>query len=85
MPKFIVQHTHIKHSRGKKDKPRTYAPGEEIDLSEKEAQPLGNNLLPVGSAKLFDPGNQEGGSSQEEAPGGEEGGTPGENPSEPAE
>ena len=44
MPKYVVVHTPIKH--GIKDKAEMYAPGEEIELTTKEAQRVGDNVRP---------------------------------------
>jgi hypothetical protein len=51
MPKYIVQHTHIKHG-GKGDKEAAlYAPGEEIELTEQEALTIGPNVQPAPEKK----------------------------------
>ena len=50
MPKYIVKDIHIKHGSGEKDA-RTYAPGDEIELTEDEAMKLGASVTPKGVAK----------------------------------
>lgn len=46
MPVYIVKETHILHGK-KGDKEATlYGPGEEIELTEKEAAALGANVEP---------------------------------------
>jgi hypothetical protein len=52
MPVYIVKETHILHGK-KDDKEATlYAPGEEIELTEKEAARLSGNVEPkAGKAK----------------------------------
>lgn len=50
MPKYVVQDTHIKHaSEGKKAK--VYAPGDDIELTKKEAKALGANVKPAPAPK----------------------------------
>ncbi len=44
MPTYIVQHTPVKHGAKGKKTADTYNPGDEIELSEKEAQKLGGNV-----------------------------------------
>ncbi len=51
MHKYIVQHTHIKHAGKGEKEAVTYAPGDEIELTEKEAQLLGNNVKITGKGK----------------------------------
>lgn len=46
MPKYIVQHTHIKHAVKDEKEAVLYAPGEEIELTVKEAAALGDNVAP---------------------------------------
>ncbi len=47
MPKYIVQHTQIKYARQGDKEAVIYAVGDEIELTEKEAQALGDNVKPV--------------------------------------
>ena len=44
MPTYIVQHTPVRHGAQRKKTADTYNPGDEIELSEKEAQKLGSNV-----------------------------------------
>jgi hypothetical protein len=51
MPKYIVKDTHISHG-GKDDKVSTiYAPGDEIELTAKEAEKMMHHLEPVKEKK----------------------------------
>lgn len=47
MPKYIVQYTHIKHAAKDEKEATLYAPGEEIELTLKEAAALGDNVKQV--------------------------------------
>ncbi len=47
MPKYIVKDTEIHHGRKDAKEAEKYLPGEEIELSEKEAQPIIHHLEPV--------------------------------------
>ena len=47
MPKYIVHGTHIKHGKKGDKKATVYAPGDEIELTEKEAKLLGKSVRPV--------------------------------------
>ena len=44
MPKYIVQHTPVLHGEEKAKIATRYEVGEEIELSEEEAQKLGDNV-----------------------------------------
>ncbi len=46
MPKYIVKDTHIKHGAPGEKKAKTYAPGDEIELTKEEAGALGHNVEP---------------------------------------
>lgn len=46
MPVYIVKDTHILHGRKGDKEAALYAPGEEIELTEKEAAALGANVEP---------------------------------------
>jgi hypothetical protein len=47
MPKYIVQGTHIKHGKKGAKKAEIYGPGDEIELTEKEAELLGKSVKPA--------------------------------------
>lgn len=47
MPKYIVQDTHIRHGKEGDKVATLYGPGVEIELTEKEAEKLGRNVIPV--------------------------------------
>ncbi len=47
MPIYIVKDTHIKHGKKDAKTANLFAPGQEIELSEKEAQILGASVKPV--------------------------------------
>lgn len=47
MPTYIVRDTHIKHGAKGAKTATTYAPGEQIELSEKEAAALGASVVPA--------------------------------------
>jgi len=51
MPKYIVKHTHIKHAAKDEKEAVLYAPGEEIELTVKEASALGDNVEKKGKEK----------------------------------
>ncbi|MEW5745277.1 MAG: hypothetical protein AB1805_07575 [Nitrospirota bacterium] len=44
MPKYIVKDTHIMHGAKGAKEAKTYAPGEEIELTEEEAAALGSHV-----------------------------------------
>lgn len=46
MPKYIVQDMHIRHGAQGEKKASIYAPGDEIELTQKEAEKLGSNVKP---------------------------------------
>ncbi|HDH51224.1 MAG TPA: hypothetical protein ENH31_00370 [Nitrospirae bacterium] len=48
MAKYTVQSGHIKHGRKGEKTAKTYAPGEDIELTEEEAQSIGANVKPAG-------------------------------------
>jgi hypothetical protein len=45
MANYVVVHTHLKH--GIEDEADIYLPGEEIELTEKEARQIGDNVRPA--------------------------------------
>ncbi len=52
MPAYIVKDTHILHGRKGEKEATLYAPGDEIELTEKEAAALGASVEPrAGKAK----------------------------------
>lgn len=64
MPRYIVQDTPVRHgTKGAKspDDAETYFPGDEIELTEKEAAVLGSNVKPARAEKETEgPRNPEG-------------------------
>lgn len=57
MGKYVVVHTHLKH--GIEDEADIYAPGEEIELTEKEARRIGDNVRPAKGRALKGGGGEE--------------------------
>ena len=56
---YIVQHTPILHGAEKKKTADMFNPGEEIELTEKEAEKLGDNVKVKPSGKKKDDGKSE--------------------------